>query len=81
MKNGKKKFNIHVSDEKDTLKNTTYTNILRLKFRLIKKMIEDNLNNFNSKDSINEEEIIKTHNKLKSAEIEIAKKLGNVTSI
>jgi len=81
-KKWKNKFNIHVSDESDTLKKNTYTNILRLKFRLIRKMINDNLKNLtNSSDSKNEEKTIKIHNKLKSVEIEIAKKLGNVTSI
>ena len=78
----KNKYNIHVTEETDTLKKTTYTNILRLKFRLIKKMIKDNLKNLNNiNDSNLEKEILAIHNKLKSAEIEIADKLGNVTSI
>ena len=78
----KNKYNIHVTEETDTLKKTTYTNILRLKFRLIKKMIKDNLKNLNNiNDSNLEKEILVIHNKLKSAEIEIADKLGNVTSI
>ena len=76
------KFNIHVSEESDSLKKTTYNNILRLKFRLVKKMINDNLKNLNNEsENINEEEIMKIHNKLKSTEMEIAKQLGNVTSI
>ena len=78
----KNKYNIHVTEETDTLKKTTYTNILRLKFRLIKKMIKDNLKNLNNiNDSNLEKEILAIHNKLKSAEIDIADKLGNVTSI
>ena len=78
----KDKFNIHVSEESDSLKKTTYNNILRLKFRLVKKMINDNLKNLNNEsENINEEEIMKIHNKLKSTEMEIAKHLGNVTSI
>ena len=78
----KEKFNIHVTDESDSLKKTTYNNILRLKFRLIKKMMNDNLKNLGSdSETYSEEEIINTHNKLKSAEMEIAKQLGNVTSI
>ena len=78
----KNKYNIHVTKETDTLKKTTYTNILRLKFRLIKKMIKDNLKNLDKINDTNlEKETINIHNKLKSAEIEIAKKLGNVTSI
>lgn len=81
-KQWKDKFNIHVSEETDTLKKTTYTNILRLKFRLIRKMIKDNMQNFDKSDKMKiDEDTIKLHNKLKSAEIDIAKKLGNVTSI
>ena len=45
-------------------------------------MIKDNLKNLNNiNDSNLEKEILAIHNKLKSAEIEIADKLGNVTSI
>ncbi len=78
----KEKFNIHVSDEIDSLKKTTYTNILRLKFRLIRKMIKDNLQNLSKSDMINiDKETLELHNKLKSAEVEIAKQLGNVTTI
>lgn len=81
-KQWKDKFNIHVSEETDSLKKTTYTNILRLKFRLIRKMIKDNMQNLSKSDTTNiDEETIKLHSKLKSAEIDIAKKLGNVTSI
>ena len=78
----KDKFNIHVSDEIDSLKKTTYTNILRLKFRLIRKMIKDNLKNLNKSDMINiDKETLELHNKLKSAEMDIAKQLGNVTTV
>ena len=81
-KQWKDKFNIHVSDEIDSLKKTTYTNILRLKFRLIRKMIKDNLKNLNKSDMINiDKETLELHNKLKSAEMEIAKQLGNVTTV
>jgi len=81
-KQWKNKFNIHVSEESDSLKKTTYTNILRLKFRLIRKMIKDNLQNLDKSDKENiDEDVIKLHNKLKSAEVDIAKELGNVTSV
>ena len=81
-KQWKDKFNIHVSDEIDSLKKTTYTNILRLKFRLIRKMIKDNLKNLSKSDMINiDKETLELHNKLKSAEMEIAKQLGNVTTV
>ena len=81
-KQWKDKFNIHVSDEIDSLKKTTYTNILRLKFRLIRKMIKDNMQNLSKSDMVNiDRETIELHSKLKSAEIEIAKQLGNVTTV
>ena len=81
-KQWKNKFNIHVSEESDSLKKTTYTNILRLKFRLIRKMIKDNLQNLDKSDKHSiDEDVIKLHNKLKSAEVDIAKELGNVTSV
>ena len=81
-KQWKDKFNIHVSDEIDSLKKTTYTNILRLKFRLIRKMIKDNLKNLSKSDMINiDKETLELHNKLKSAEMDIAKQLGNVTTV
>ena len=81
-KKWKDKFNIHVSDEIDSLKKTTYTNILRLKFRLIRKMIKDNMQNLSKTDKENiDKETIELHSKLKSAEIEIAKQLGNVTTV
>lgn len=81
-KKWKDKFNIHVSDEIDSLKKTTYTNILRLKFRLIRKMIKDNMQNLSKTDTENiDKETIELHSKLKSAEIEIAKQLGNVTTV
>ena len=50
-KQWKDKFNIHVSEETDSLKKTTYTNILRLKFRLIRKMIKDNMQNLSKSDT------------------------------
>ena len=78
----KNKFNIHVSDESDDLKKSTYSNILRFKFRLIKKMINENLQILNSNINFEkQQETIKIHNKLKSAEMDIAKQLGNVTSV
>ena len=78
----KNKFNIHVGDESDDLKKSTYSNILRFKFRLIKKMINENLQILNSNINFEkQQETIKIHNKLKSAEMDIAKKLGNVTSV
>jgi DNA primase len=74
------RFQINVSHESDTIKKSTYTNILRLKFRIIQKMIDDNMNQLKSSES--EEEInnfLNIQGDLKSMEMAIAKVLGNVT--
>jgi len=80
--NWKQRYNISITEEKEILKKATYNNILRLKFRLIQKMIKDNIKLLNQKElSIKmEKEIILDHQKLKNIEIEIANELGNVTS-
>jgi hypothetical protein len=45
-------------------------------------MIKDNLKNLNKSDMINiDKETLELHNKLKSAEMDIAKQLGNVTTV
>ena len=49
---------------------------------MFRKMIKDNLQNLDKSDKENiDEDVIKLHNKLKSAEVDIAKELGNVTSV
>ena len=69
-----------MAHESQTLKNSTYTNILRLKFRIIQKMIAENMENI--KSASEEEQINKflsIQGDLKSMEMTIAKTLGNVT--
>ncbi|MEP2023455.1 toprim domain-containing protein, partial [Reichenbachiella sp.] len=78
--NWSEKFQINVAHESQTLKNSTYTNILRLKFRIIQKMIAENMENI--KLASEEEQINKflsIQGDLKSMEMTIAKTLGNVT--
>lgn len=79
--NWSEKFQINVAHESHTLKNSTYTNILRLKFRIIQKMIAENMENI--KSASEEEQVNKflsIQGDLKSMEMTIAKTLGNVTS-
>ncbi|MEO9967253.1 MAG: DNA primase [Reichenbachiella sp.] len=79
--NWAEKFQIKVAHESDTLKNSTYTNILRLKFRIIQKMIVDNVEKIKSAQE--EEQVNKflsVQGDLKSMEMTIAKILGNVTA-
>lgn len=75
----KYKIAIPLEDDGSKLQNVAFTNIMRLKQRVIRKMIEDNLEKL--KISENESEIHEfqqMHHELKQAEKEIANHLGNV---
>lgn len=79
--NWEKKFQIHVPKEAELLKDVTYSNILRLKFRIIQHLIE--IENKKLKTSTTDEEIdsiLDEINELKRIEVDIAKHLGNVTT-
>lgn len=73
------KFQIFVPHEHDILENVVFTNVLRLKFRVIQKLIMDNLAKM--KEAAGEEETdrhFKIHSELKKSEMELAKVLGIV---
>ncbi|MBT1706172.1 DNA primase [Chryseosolibacter indicus] len=75
------RYHIHVPQEKDVVQTAAYTNVLRLKFRLIQKLIEENLQEM--KQASNEDDLEKyftIHEQLKGAEKEIAGILGIVVS-
>jgi DNA primase len=75
------KFRIHipVEDEKIRLEQVAYSNVLRLKQRLVRKLIEENLAKLKeSKGMEEQEEIQQIHHELKMTEKEIAERLGNV---
>ena len=77
-----KKYKITTVEEKEILKKASLNSVLRLKFRLIQKMIQNNIQLLNS-DNLSEKEekeIISDHQKLKKIEVEIANELGNVTT-
>jgi len=74
------KYKIVVAHEKDSLKSATLTNILRLKFRIIQKMIEHNLNDLKSANDESEiNRFLENQSNLKKMEMSIAETLGNVT--
>ncbi|MBL0743764.1 DNA primase [Chryseolinea lacunae] len=78
-KHWSEKYHINIPDEKEVLHDLAYTNVLRLKFRLIQKLTEDNL--LQLKNAANEEEFEKhftIHEQLKEAEKELATLLGIV---
>ncbi len=73
------KYHIYISSEKEKIQDVAFTNILRLKFRLIQRLIEDNLAEMKQALSQSEEEKHLTiHEQLKGGEKEIASLLGIV---
>jgi DNA primase len=75
------KYHIHFPHEKDVLQQAAYSNVLRLKFRLIQKLIEDNLIEMkNSPGEHDMEKYFTIHEQLKGAEKDIAGILGIVIS-
>ena len=75
------KFQIFVPHEHDILENVVFTNVLRLKFRVVQKLITDNLAKMkDAKEEEEQERYFKIHGELKKSEMEIAKVLGIVVS-
>jgi DNA primase len=75
------KYHIYFSHEKELIHDIAYTNVLRLKFRLIQKLMEENLAQMkqaNTEDDL--EKYFTIHEQLKGAEKEIATILGIVIS-
>ncbi|MEQ9403675.1 MAG: DNA primase [Cyclobacteriaceae bacterium] len=77
--NWKEKYKIHVPRETEFLRDVTYTNVLRLKFRIIQHLIkEENQKLRSAKNEGEVDELLDEINELKKVEVEIAKILGNV---
>lgn len=78
----KDKYKILVPNEKDVLKNATYTNILRLKLRIVQKLTQENMEKLKaSKDENETNEILMTQRNLKKYEMSIAEILGIVVTM
>ncbi len=79
--NWKDKYKIFVPDEseKSHLERIALTNILRLKQRVVRRILEDNIERLKTaKNEEEQTEIQKIHAELKNTETEIASLLGNV---
>lgn len=73
------KYHIYFPHEREVLNDMAYSNVLRLKFRMIQKLMEENLQQM--KIANNEEDLEKyftIHEQLKGAEKELASVLGIV---
>ncbi|MTI20688.1 DNA primase, partial [Fulvivirga sp. RKSG066] len=75
------KFQIFVPEEDDVLESVVLSNVLRLKFRVIQKLIADNMAKLKVATSEEEQDqLFKIHAELKKSEMEIAKALGIVVT-
>ena len=77
--NWSEKYHIHVPRETEFLRDVTYTNVLRLKFRIVQQLIQEETEKL--KHTTNEaevDELLDDINELKKVSVEIAKILGNV---
>ena len=78
--NWEKRFQIYVPHEADLLKDVTYSNILRLKFRIIQHLIEEEHKKLKEASDDSEiDDLLDEISELKKIEVSIAKILGNVT--
>ncbi len=78
-KNWAERFHIHIKQEKDIIQEVAYSNVLRLKFRLIQKLMDENLQQMkHAVDEIDLDRFFTIHEQLKNAEKELAGVLGIV---
>ncbi len=75
----KSKYQILVPLEVNHLKDVAYTNILRLKFRVIQHLIEEEGEKLKNASKDEVDEILDEINEMKKTEVQIAEILGNVT--
>ncbi len=77
--NWEKKFKIHIPKEHEILRDVTYTNILRLKFRIVQHLIAEESKKLKETDDQGEvDRYLDEISELKKIEMDIAKILGNV---
>lgn len=77
----RQRFQIHFPHEREVIHDVAFTNVLRLKFRVIQKLIEENLQQMKQAGTEADlEKYFTIHEQLKSAEKEIAGILGIVVS-
>ncbi|MEP0985584.1 DNA primase [Ekhidna sp.] len=77
--NWSEKYQIHVPRETEFLRDVTYTNVLRLKFRIVQQLIQEETAKLKHATNESEvDELLDDINELKKVSVEIAKILGNV---
>ncbi|GAB4231078.1 MAG: DNA primase [Ekhidna sp.] len=77
--NWAEKYQIFVPRETEFLRDVTYTNVLRLKFRIVQQLIQEESKKLKeAKNDAEIDELLDDINELKKVSVEIAKVLGNV---
>jgi DNA primase len=75
------KYHIHIPHEREIVRDMAYSNVLRLKFRVVQKLMEENLAQMkNAGTEADLEKYFTIHEQLKGAEKDIAGILGIVIS-
>jgi DNA primase len=78
-KNWSEKYHIHFPNEKEVLQEVALSNVLRLKFRLIQKLMDENLQQMKlAVDETDLDKYFTIHEQLKNAEKDLASVLGIV---
>ncbi|WP_420315833.1 DNA primase [Ekhidna sp.] len=77
--NWSEKYKIHVPRETEFLRDVTYTNVLRLKFRIVQQLIQEETDKLkHATNEVEVDELLDDINELKKVSVEIANILGNV---
>jgi DNA primase len=77
--NWEERYKIFVPRETENLKSLALTNILRLKLRIVRKLIQENMKQLKEAETPQEQEhFLLIHAELKKSEMELAGVLGNV---
>ena len=72
---------IYVPTEKELLNRSVFENIIRLKYRIVSRLIEENIDEIRDlKDQEETDRLLKVNMELKKIKSELAKKLGIVVA-
>ena len=74
------RFQIYVPTEKDILSNVAHSNLLRLKYRLIKNLISQNREELREANTEEQHKLLQVDCELKKSRNELAKQLGIIVS-
>ena len=74
------RFRIHVPTEEEILSNVVFSNLLRLKYRVVKKLIAENREELRIANPEEQQKLLKVDVALKSSRNELAKQLGIIVS-